>query len=360
MKAIHFRFNHSASYDWFVICYLSNVWCMAVMVEKRLHGFGYRIISSWLAIRSNIAFVYYSRNDAHSKRSESDVISEKFGTICRIYHHICCDLLHTWRRSNFRKWENWSTGCISFQSKNLLQRQNEKKLNINVQLSLQNISLITMSIGILMVAVFQSSLIFGDYSSSLKQSSKVCKSNDNENQLKQRPRKNFFKSLEMYQNSLLYIYSRVLSVLAIVYIPLWLDEHTGVNLVAVVPLISYIVSFLSSLPMDYFIRWFGHNFMYLSGVLIYIIGCILIEMNHDSSNTMFYIIASCLGAGSSITTVCSLCSIADMVADHSDQSGSVYSIVSTADKLILGIFIMAIQTKWVFCHFKESRVTFYF
>lgn len=211
---------------------------------------------------------------------------------------------------------------------------------------MQNISLVTMSIGIITVAIFQSSLIFGDYSFRLKQSSKVCKSNDNENQLKKQHRKNFFKSLEMYQNSLLYIYSRVISVMTIVYIPLWLNEHTGVNLVAVVPLTSYIVSFLSSLPMDYFIRWFGHNFMYLSGVLICIIGCILIEMSHhDSSNIMFYVIACCLGAGSSITTICSLCSIADMVADHSHQSGSIYSIVSTADKLILGIFIMAIQTK---------------
>lgn len=202
-----------------------------------------------------------------------------------------------------------------------------------------------MSISIVIVIVFQLSLKFGDYSLRLKQSSKVCKSNDTENQLKQRPRKNFFKSLEMYQNSLLYIFSRVLSVLTAVYIPFWLNEHTGVNLVAVVPLVSYIVSFLSSLPMDYFIRWFGHNVMYLSGVLICIIGCILIEMSPDSSNTLFYIIASCLGAGSSISTVCSLCSIADMVADHSDQSASVYSIVTTADKLIFGIFIMAIQTK---------------
>lgn len=144
----------------------------------------------------------------------------------------------------------------------------------------------------------------------------------------------------------MYIFSRILSTLGSVYLPLWLNEVHGVELVALVPLVSYMISFLSSLPMDYLIRCFGNNVMYFAGLVICIIGCIQIEIitSADSSKVMFYLIASCLGAGSSISMVCSLCSIADMVADHSEQSGSVYSIVTTADKLISGVIIMAIQT----------------
>lgn len=167
------------------------------------------------------------------------------------------------------------------------------------------------------------------------------------NELKQHPHKNFFKSCKMYQNSLLYIYSRVLSTLSSVYIPLWLNEVCGVELVALIPLVSYVVSFLSSLPMDHFIRWFGHRVIYLLGVLISIVGCILIELSSDNdpSRAIIYAIACCLGAGSSITMVCSLCSIADMIADHPDQSGLVYSTITTADKLIVGVMIMAIQMR---------------
>lgn len=205
--------------------------------------------------------------------------------------------------------------------------------------------MIIVSIGIITTIIFQISLSFGDYGLNVKGSKFNLTNSSEENAIEIRPRKNFFKTLKMYENILLYIYSRVLSTIATVYIPLWLNEITGVELVALVPLVSFIVSFLSSLPMDYLIRWCGNNSMYFLGIAITEIGCILIEINFDSSKAHFYIIASCLGAGSSITMVCSLCSIADMIANHSDQSGSVYSIVTTADKFISGIIILIIQTQ---------------
>lgn len=209
---------------------------------------------------------------------------------------------------------------------------------------IQDISLIIALIGAVATVIFQISLTFGDYSVRQQQPVRI------ESDVETMPyiniqRKNFLKIPEMYQNTLLYVYSRVLITIASVYIPLWLNEHTGVELVAIVPMISYIVSFVSSLPMDKTIRCFGHKVTYLSGVLIFIVGCILVEIssNFESPRVIFFATACLFGAGSSITMICSLCLIADMIADHTEQSGYVYAVVTTADKLIAGILIMAIQ-----------------
>lgn len=40
-----------------------------------------------------------------------------------------------------------------------------------------------------------------------------------------RRRKNFLKSPKIYQNSLLYVFARIFSTTAMVYIPLWLDDR---------------------------------------------------------------------------------------------------------------------------------------
>ena len=198
-----------------------------------------------------------------------------------------------------------------------------------------------------MTAIFQLSLTFGHYTKHSLRYKRLEEENCTELQRFERRRKNFFKLPEMYLNTLLYIFSRVVATIASVYIPLWLNEQSGVELVALVPLASYVASFLASLPTDYFIRRFGHNSMYMAGVIVTVLGSILVEVIHDveSSKALYYIIGACFGIGGSVTLTCSLCLIADMLADDSNQSGIVYSTVTTGDKLICGILIMAIQSK---------------
>lgn len=42
--------------------------------------------------------------------------------------------------------------------------------------------------------------------------------------------------------------------------------------------------------------------------------------------------------------ISSLCLIANMIGKHADQSGSVYSAVTFADKLITGVAILIIES----------------
>lgn len=181
-----------------------------------------------------------------------------------------------------------------------------------------------------------------------------------------RQRKNFFKSPKLYQNALLYVFSRLFMTTALVYIPLWLDERSSnensfnnlslidpnvpadksVEHIATVPMVSFISSFLSSMAMKYSNRLFGHRTAYLLGSIISVTGCVFVAMATaaDSSTIQLYGIAMLFGAGSSITMISSLCITAEMIGRHADQSGFIYSAVTFADKLITGIAVIVIET----------------
>lgn len=181
------------------------------------------------------------------------------------------------------------------------------------------------------------------------------------------PRKNFFKSILLYQNAFLYVFSRLFMTTALVYIPLWLDERAwqpsdqmipnrygayqdvpdkNVEHIATVPMVSFLASFISSMAMKYSHRYFGHQVAYLLGSIISVSGCVLVGMtvSATSSTLRLYMIALLFGAGSSVTMISSLCITADMIGRHADQSGFIYSAVTFADKLITGIAVIIIES----------------
>lgn len=173
----------------------------------------------------------------------------------------------------------------------------------------------------------------------------------------ERRRKNFFKSAKIYQNALLYVFSRIFTTTALVYIPLWLDDRlfqaskepngdTSVEHIATVPMFSFLASFASSLLIDALHGKLGHKTLYFLGSLICIGGCALVEtaISAKASNFRLYSIAGLFGAGSSITMISSLCLIANMIGKHADQSGFVYSAVTFADKLITGVAVLIIES----------------
>lgn len=191
--------------------------------------------------------------------------------------------------------------------------------------------------------------------------------------LSPRPRKNFFKSALLYQNALLYVFSRLFMTTGLVYIPLWLDERAwspdkpngylspnvlsdsnadkSVEHIAIIPMISFLSSFISSMAMKYSNRLFGHQMAYFLGSIISVSGCALVAVasSSDTSTLRLYIIAILFGAGSSITMISSLCITADMIGKHADQSGFIYSAVTFADKLITGIAVVVIEALYVLC-----------
>lgn len=188
-------------------------------------------------------------------------------------------------------------------------------------------------------------------------------------------RKNFFRSPLLYQNAFLYVFSRLFCTTALVYIPLWLDERSwtpastiaafpnrddfdslapplpdddngNVAHIAIIPLISFLASFVASIAMKFMNRLFGPKMAYLFGSMTSIGGCLWVALAAPSNASSYELglIAVLFGAGSSITMISSLCITADMIGKHVDQSGFIYSAVTFADKLITGIVVFVIET----------------
>lgn len=189
------------------------------------------------------------------------------------------------------------------------------------------------------------------------------------------PRKNFFRSPLLYQNAFLYVFSRLFCTTALVYIPLWLDERSwtpastiavfpnrddfdamapplpdddnvSVAHIAIIPLISFLASFVASIAMKFMNRLFGPKMAYLFGSIASISGCLWVALAAPANASSYELamIAVLFGAGSSITMISSLCITADMIGKHVDQSGFIYSAVTFADKLITGIVVFVIET----------------
>ncbi|CAD0194839.1 unnamed protein product [Chrysodeixis includens] len=161
----------------------------------------------------------------------------------------------------------------------------------------------------------------------------------------------FLRMPLLYQTSLLYVFSRLYWALSLVYVPLFLEERLSFNpsagseLVASVPLVLYISSFFFSLLLKSKINKCGNQIAYLIGSILSLISClwIAISIHPHASIIQIYMVATLIGAGSSITLVSSLCVTADLIGPHSHQSAAIYSIVTFADKLVTGIAVVAIE-----------------
>ncbi|XP_058827277.1 major facilitator superfamily domain-containing protein 12-like [Topomyia yanbarensis] len=172
-----------------------------------------------------------------------------------------------------------------------------------------------------------------------------------------KPKKNFFKSPLLYQNALLYVFSRLFMTTSLVYMPLWLDErafqpdpiqnNASVEHLATVPLVSFLASFIASVVLKFVNKYVGNSFMYFFGSSISLSVCTWIALSSDSatfSTIELLAIASLFGAGSSITMISSLCITADMIGKHADQGGFIYSAVTFTDKLITGVVVVVIES----------------
>lgn len=178
-------------------------------------------------------------------------------------------------------------------------------------------------------------------------------------------RKNFFKSPLLYQNALLYVFSRLFLTTSLVYMPLWLNERsyvpappsngsgieiltegTNIENIATVPLASFVASFIASMLFKQTDRFIGHKVGYLLGSVVSFCGCAWVAFSATPTSSVYelYIVAIFFGAGSSVTMIASLCITADMIGPHADQGGFIYSAVTFCDKLITGIAVVVIET----------------
>lgn len=138
-------------------------------------------------------------------------------------------------------------------------------------------------------------------------------------------KKNFFKSPLLYQNALLYVFSRLFMTTSLVYMPLWLNERSytppsngssieveaflgdgkSIENIATVPLVSFVASFVASMLIKQTDRAIGYKVGYLIGSVISFCGCAWVSFAATPTSPMYelYIVAIFFGAGSSITMI---------------------------------------------------------
>ncbi|CAB3240055.1 unnamed protein product [Arctia plantaginis] len=223
----------------------------------------------------------------------------------------------------------------------------------------RDVSLIISGIGVLTYLIFQ---IFFKLKSTKEEKSNGHAINNQSMTLDEEGNKQIVKIAKskimyflrmplLYQTSLLYVFSRLYWALSLVYVPLFLEERLSYNpsagseLVASVPLVLYVSSFFFSLLLKSNINQCGNQVAYLIGSLLSLTSCawIAVFIDPEASIVQIYLVATLIGAGSSITLVSSLCVTADLIGPHSHQGAAIYSIVTFADKLVTGIAVVAIE-----------------
>ncbi|RZC40568.1 major facilitator superfamily domain-containing protein 12-like, partial [Asbolus verrucosus] len=177
------------------------------------------------------------------------------------------------------------------------------------------------------------------------------------------PISDLLTSVEVYQVAVVYMSTRLFVNLTQVFIPLYLHEtlDMAASALALIPLIMFIGSFITSMTIEKLNRWCGRKLSYIFGVGLGIIACIWIKLGSGDPLKQYqiHIIAVLIGkAGSavnvlsktiflgacgSITLVTSLGITADLIGDKTDSGAFIYGIMSFTDKLANGIAVVIIQ-----------------
>ncbi|GJQ66991.1 hypothetical protein Trydic_g21921 [Trypoxylus dichotomus] len=179
--------------------------------------------------------------------------------------------------------------------------------------------------------------------------------------------KHFLKSFSIYLVSLMYMSSRLYTVLNLIYIPLFLEERSNNDQkqievvrssIATIPLTSFCASFIASIFLNYKSKFVNDKMVYFVGSILCLAGSIWIAFGIPlGSYNLMYAIVCLTGMGSSATMVSSLCLTAHFVKINGCQSASVYSIVTFTDKLISGVVVLLIQ--YLQCNPKELCPNYY-
>ncbi|XP_050298744.1 major facilitator superfamily domain-containing protein 12-like [Anthonomus grandis grandis] len=212
----------------------------------------------------------------------------------------------------------------------------------------KEIALLIVSMGLLTSLFFYCGLL-GTYETEYE----VIRESDDVNNLNTKSNRHFLRHSIIYLVALMYMASRLFTILNLIYIPLYLDERGATEVVekekmrqriATIPLVSYIASFLMSLFLKFKGQCLPDKLTYLIGGTVGIISSIWLGVGiSPNSDSELYAIATLLGISGSSTMVASLCLTANFVKANGYGGGLVYSIVTFTDKLISGGVVLLVQ-----------------
>lgn len=171
--------------------------------------------------------------------------------------------------------------------------------------------------------------------------------------------KDLLRNIKIYQVAVVYMSSRLFVNLSQVFVPLYLHETLNMpaSTLALMPLIMFIGSFFTSLPLEKINRYFGRRITFILGAFLGLTACFWIHLGegHEYTTYLIYIIAILIGSCGSIVLVTSVGITTDFIGEKTGSGALVYGIMSFTDKLANGVAVIIIQN----LHQDNSNVYFY-
>ncbi|XP_060522466.1 major facilitator superfamily domain-containing protein 12-like [Cylas formicarius] len=192
----------------------------------------------------------------------------------------------------------------------------------------KEISLIILFVGILASLLFYCGLLGTE-----ENEYEIIREVDDVNHLNTNNGKHFLRQSIIYLVALMYMTSRLFTILNLIYIPLYLDERGEIELVA-----------KEKMLLKCRVSSCSDKVTYFCGGLVGLSASIWLGSGvSPSSDVELYFIAIFLGVSGSSTMVASLCLTANFVKANGYGGGLIYSIVTFTDKLISGGVVLLVQ-----------------
>lgn len=168
-----------------------------------------------------------------------------------------------------------------------------------------------------------------------------------------------FTNITIYRVAIVYMSSRLFVNLTQVFIPLYLHETLDMSAssLALMPLVMFIGSFITSLPLERVNRCLGRRLTFFLGSLLGFIACIWIHYGQGSPFRTYciYVIALLIGSCGSVVLISSIGATTDFIGEKTRSGALVYGIMSFTDKLANGIAVIIIQN----LHEDNTNLCFY-
>uniref|UniRef100_A0A6M2DN77 Putative na+/melibiose symporter n=1 Tax=Xenopsylla cheopis TaxID=163159 RepID=A0A6M2DN77_XENCH len=242
-----------------------------------------------------------------------------------------------------------TSGKILFDSKNNVSEEVGKQVGPDDAIKFQEIVLIGLSFGALCSVLFH--ILVREKNQTVLERSEAGTGS--------RSTRHLLKDYKTYQVAGMYMCTRLFVNLTQVFTPLYLHETLKMSAgqLALIPLVMFISSLLTSPLIHVLNKCFGRKMAYSIGAVLGIAACIWARFgNGDLYITyIIYVVAVLFGCAGSILLVTSLGVTSDFIGKDTDSGALVYGLMSFTDKLSNGFAVIVIQN----LESKFAGVTFY-
>ena len=156
---------------------------------------------------------------------------------------------------------------------------------------------------------------------------------------------NFFEDPRFWKHGVLYMLSRLMINLNMVYMPLYVQSTMGMpkRCLATLPLLMYIASLFSTGCQNYTNKKLGRTSAYALGAGAQVCGSLGLFFLPRSASGAMYLIVPVIGMAGTCMLVNVISMTSDMLHDQCSVSAKVFGLYSFTDKLCSGIAIAVIQ-----------------